>query len=136
MQKSDNTTKVDDRSSVVMAIAEGRRQTSGLLDVARQTYISLHDAIQLKFLEYENNWKNIDGLKLHNTKTRGHHLSVPIRYIQHLDDKDCKVIPECIRSISWPWNRPVSWRPDCVCCQPPRCCQSTDEIHVDSWAAV
>ena len=65
--------KVMKEYAEIFAVREGH---SGLLDVARQTYISLHDAIQLKFLEYENNWKNIDGLKLHNTKTRGHHLSV------------------------------------------------------------
>ena len=70
----------------IFAVREGH---SGLLDVARQTYISLHDAIQLKFVEYENSWNNIDGLRLHNTKTRGHHLSVPIRYLRHLDDKEC-----------------------------------------------
>ena len=53
MQKSDNTTKLDDRSSVVMAIAEGRRQTVAMayidLNVPCKIYVTSFSETSTRF---------------------------------------------------------------------------------------
>jgi DNA mismatch repair protein MSH4 len=84
--KANIKSKIHRTHNEIFAVREGQ---SGLLDVARQTYISLHDAIQLKYVEYCKKWGNIDDLKLNNTKARGYHLSIPTKYLPYLNNTEC-----------------------------------------------
>ena len=53
-----------------------RSGISGLLDVARKTYISLLDEIDKLFCHYKLSWQ-LRGLRLGFNKKRGHYMLVP-----------------------------------------------------------
>ena len=77
-------TQVMKQQREIFAIHNG---ISGLLDVARATYLSLYDDIEALFEKYKENW-NIKEMTLSHTRARGHYISVPKKYLENLTS-DC-----------------------------------------------